>query len=100
MTDKIYCDSVKPCPVKLRIEVKDMSRDPIAMGIRYLITERGMIQKVVAQRAGYTSQQFSDMLNDRKVIKAVDVLPISKALGVSVQDIYDAGKLYQGEVQV
>ena len=76
-----------------------MSMDPIAMGIRYLITERGMIQRVVAQRAGYTSQQFSDMLNDRKIIKAVDVLPISKALGVSVQDIYDAGKQYQKEEQ-
>ena len=29
-----------------------MSRDPIAMGIRSLINERGMIQRVVAERAG------------------------------------------------
>lgn len=68
-----------------------MSRDPIAMGIRNLINERGMIQRVVAERAGYTSQQFSDMLNDRKIIKAIDIVPISKALGVSVQEVYDAG---------
>ena len=68
-----------------------MSRDPIAMGIRSLINERGMIQRVVAERAGYTSQQFSDMLNDRKTIKAIDIVPISKALGVSVQEVYDAG---------
>lgn len=68
-----------------------MSRDPIAMGIRNLINERGMIQRVVAERAGYTSQQFSDMLNDRKTIKAIDIVPISKALGVSVQEVYDAG---------
>ena len=68
-----------------------MSRDPIAAGIKFLINERGMIQRVVAERAGYTSQQFSDMLNDRKTIKAIDIVPISKALGVSVQDVYDAG---------
>lgn len=66
--------------------------DPIAYGIKYLIREKGMIQKIVAQRAGYTQQQFSDMLNDRRVIKAIDLIPISAALGVSVQDIYDAGR--------
>lgn len=71
-----------------------MSRDPIAAGIKFLINERGMIQRVVAERAGYTSQQFSDMLNDRKTIKAIDIVPISKALGVSVQDVYDAGSAH------
>jgi len=68
-----------------------MSRDPVAIGIKHLITERGLIQRVVAERAGYTEQQFSDMLNDRKTIKAVDIVPISKALGVTVQDVFDAG---------
>lgn len=68
-----------------------MSKDPIAKGIRILMSERGLIQKSVALRAGYTPQQFSDMLNDRKTIKATDIVPISKALGVSVQEIYDAG---------
>ena len=74
-----------------------MSRDPIAVGIKFLIAERGMIQRVVAERAGYTSQQFSDMLNDRKTIKAIDIVPISKALGVSVQDVYDAGSAHLEE---
>lgn len=71
-----------------------MSKDPIAAGIRFLMSERGLIQKSVAMRAGYTPQQFSDMLNDRKTIKAADVLPISKAIGVSVQEIYDAGSRF------
>lgn len=71
-----------------------MSRDPIAAGIKFLIIERGMIQRVVAERAGYTSQQFSDMLNDRKTIKAIDIVPISKALGVTVQEVYDAGSAH------
>lgn len=74
-----------------------MSRDPIAIGIKFLITQRGMIQRVVAERAGYTSQQFSDMLNDRKTIKAVDIVPISKALGVTIQEVYDAGSAHLTE---
>ena len=68
-----------------------MSKDPIAAGIRSLMSERGLIQKAVAFRAGYTQQQFNDMLNDRKTIKATDIVPISRAIGVSVQEIYDAG---------
>ncbi len=69
-----------------------MERDPVACGIKNLIVEKGLIQRAVAQRAGYTQQQFSDMLNNRKVIKAVDLIPISTALGVPVQEIYDAGR--------
>lgn len=71
-----------------------MSRDPIAAGIRQLLSERGLIQKAVAIRAGFTPQQFNDMLNDRKTIKATDIVPISRAIGVSVQEIYDAGASY------
>ena len=77
-----------------------MSKDPIAAGIRFLMSERGLIQKSVALRAGYTPQQFSDMLNDRKTIKATDVLPISKAIGVSVQEIYDAGSRFVSQEAV
>lgn len=70
-----------------------MERDPIVAGIKSLIAEKGMVQKIVAQRAGYTPQQFSDMLNDRRIIRAIDLIPISGALGVSVQEIYDAGRM-------
>lgn len=93
MTVKKYCDSMLMGSEILRSEVTGMEKDPIACGIKSLIVEKGMIQKAVAQRAGYTQQQFSDMLNNRKVIKAVDLIPISKALGVGVQEIYDAGRV-------
>ena len=69
-----------------------MTRDPIAAAIRRIIDERGLVQKAVALRAGYTPQQFSDMLNDRKVIRASDVKPITNALGVSIQELFDAGR--------
>lgn len=40
--------------------------DPVALGIKKAIAARGLVQKAVAKRAGFTEQQFSDMLNDRK----------------------------------
>ena len=64
----------------------------VARGIKNIISEKGLIQKVVAQRAGFTEQQLSDMLNGRKVIR-VDYLPsLAKSLDVKISDIYDAGK--------
>jgi transcriptional regulator with XRE-family HTH domain len=77
-----------------------MSKDPIAAGIQLIISERGLIQRAVAERAGYSQQQFSDMMNDRKTIKATDIVPISKALGVSVQEIYDTGARFMNKEAV
>ena len=39
--------------------------DPVAAGIKRIIVEKGLIQKTVAIRSGFTEQQFSDMMNDR-----------------------------------
>lgn len=77
-----------------------MAKDPIAAGIQYIMAERGLIQRAVAERAGYTQQQFSDMMNDRKTIKATDIVPISKALGVSIQEVYDAGARFMNREAV
>ena len=77
-----------------------MAKDPIAAGIQHIMSERGLIQRAVAQRAGYTQQQFSDMMNDRKTIKATDIVPISRALGVTIQEVYDAGARYMPQEAV
>lgn len=65
--------------------------DPIAFGIKRIISEKGLVQRYVAKRSGFTEQQLSDMVNDRKIIKASDLVSIAKALGVEVADIYAAG---------
>lgn len=53
-----------------------------------LIDERGMKQGAVAERAGFTKTQFSDMLNGRRIIKVCDVMAIAEALGVEVGELY------------
>lgn len=63
----------------------------VAKGIEKIIDEKGFIQGAIASKAGFSDQQFCDMLKGRKIIRADYLVPIAKAMGVTVQDIYDAG---------
>ena len=56
-----------------------------------IIKERGLKQGSIADKANFSKQQFSDMLNGRKIIKVCDVVAIADALGVSVGEPYAAG---------
>lgn len=64
---------------------------PFDVGIASVIEEKGMKYVYVAEKAGYTKQELSDMVNGRRLIKACDILRISMALGVTANDIYAAG---------
>ena len=55
--------------------------------LKSLIAESEMKQKAVAERAGFTEQMMSDMLQGRKVIKAEFVPAICQALGVTPEEI-------------
>ena len=63
----------------------------VALGIKAIIAEKGLVQKAVAMRAGFTEQQLCDMLNNRKIIRAEYLPAISKALGVEIPEIYKCG---------
>lgn len=67
--------------------------DPAAVGIRTAIAQKGLMKRYVAEQSGFTEQQFSDMLNGRKVIKAEYLPAIAKAIGVHISDLFvDAGQ--------
>lgn len=58
-----------------------------------IIKDRGLKQSAVARWAGYSNQQFTDMLNGRKIIKPCDILVIANALGVNIGDLFvDTGQ--------
>ena len=63
----------------------------VVIGIQTIMAQKGLIQKYVAERAGLTEQQFSDMLNGRKIIRVEHLPLIARALDVDVRDICDAG---------
>ena len=66
--------------------------EPVATGTRCIIARKGLKNIYVAERAGFTPQELSDMLNGRRLIKACDVPKLANALGVDAGDIYEAGK--------
>ncbi len=53
-----------------------------------IINDRGMKQCAVANKAGFSKQQFSDMLNGRKIIKPCDALAIADALEITMNELY------------
>lgn len=57
-----------------------------------IIKSKGLKQSYVAEKAGYSRQQFSDMLNGRKIIKPCDAIAISNVLNVTMNDIYATEK--------
>lgn len=68
------------------------ANSPLAEGIRILIARKGLKQTFVAEKAGLSPQELSDMLNGRKLIKACDIPRIATVLGVKADEIYEAGK--------
>jgi len=60
----------------------------VSIGIKQNIASKGLYQKAVAERAGFTEQQFSDMLNGRKIIRAEYLPAIAKAIGVSMDELF------------
>lgn len=63
--------------------------DDVIENIKQIIERKGMKQVVVAERAGFTPQEFSNILNERrKLLRIEHIVPIAKALGVEVNDLY------------
>lgn len=63
--------------------------DDVIENIKRIIERKGMKQVVVAERAGFTPQEFSNILNERrKLLRIEHIVPIAKALGVEVNDLY------------
>ncbi|MDD6633888.1 MAG: helix-turn-helix transcriptional regulator [Ruminococcus sp.] len=60
----------------------------IAKNIEMIIADKGMNIKHVAMKAGYSKQQFSNLMNGRKIIKPDDIIKIANALEVTPNDLF------------
>ena len=56
----------------------------VADNLSNIIKEKCLKQCTVAQKAGYSKQQLTDMLKGRKRIKETDILRLASALDVDV----------------
>lgn len=53
-----------------------------------IIKDKGLKKKHVAEKAGYSRQQFSDLLNSRRTFKVDDIIRVAKALEVTPNDLF------------
>ncbi len=60
----------------------------IAETTRNLIREKGLKNKTVATRAGYSEKQFSRIMTGAKPMRSEDILRISQALGVTPNELF------------
>ena len=68
------------------------SVDNVIANIRSIIDRKGLKHKAVAEKAGYSIQQFSNMLSGRKVIECTDIWRIANALEVTPNDLFGIGE--------
>lgn len=67
------------------------SNSVVAEQLKEIIKEKGLKQSSLAEKAGFTVQEFNDMLNGRRIIRAIDIAAIIGALqdiGVEANDLF------------
>lgn len=62
----------------------------VAPNVEAIIIRKCLKQSAVAERAGYTKQQFNAMLRGRKVIRDTDIARIATALEVDANTLFMA----------
>lgn len=70
------------------------SYEDIISNIKAIMAEKGMKQVAVAERSGFTPQEFSHLLNDRRKLLRIEHMPvIADALGVSLEKLFGIPEL-------
>lgn len=77
--------------------MNNSSYNDVLLNIQNLILEKGMKQCVVAERAGFTPQEFSNILNNRKLLRVENITAIARAIGVDVNDLFYSNNTRGGE---
>lgn len=57
--------------------------------LKRIIRDRGLKKKYVAEKAGYTQQQFSELINGKRVIRDADICKLCDALEVTPNDLLE-----------
>lgn len=60
----------------------------IIANIKDIIGSKGLKQSFVAEQAGLTLQSFSDILNNRKLLRVEHLPELADALGVEIEDFF------------
>lgn len=73
----------------VRVDVTILEANaPVADCVTKILVAKGVKQKAVAARAGYTDQALSDMLNGRKLMKPSDIARLARALDSTPNELF------------
>ena len=62
--------------------------DILIRNIKVAMKASGIKQKCIAENAGFSEQDFSNMMTKRKMIRAEYIPAIAHALGVTANDLF------------
>lgn len=65
---------------------------PFSNGLKKILLKKGIKNVFLAEKAGLSKQELSDILNGRRLVKACEIFVISKILGEKVDDIFKMGE--------
>ena len=65
-----------------------ISNSIVAENVNHIIKERNLKQSAIAQKAGFTPQEFNAMLKGRKLMRAIDIASILDVLGVDANELF------------
>jgi len=68
--------------------VRKLDNWPIAKNIAKIMREDELSEKEVAKRAGYSEQEFRDVLDGNRIITAFDIAKLYTALGVDANALF------------
>lgn len=69
------------------LERKDIMK--VCDRLKLYIDKSGLKQKVIAEKSGFSENQMSQMLNDKRSISADELEIICNAMGTSPNEIYN-----------
>lgn len=64
------------------------SNSIVAENVNHIIKERNLKQSAIANKAGFTPQEFNAMLKGRKLMRAIDIASILDVLGVDANELF------------
>ena len=65
-----------------------MERTSVAENTKRIIAEKGLKQRAVAIKAGFSEGQFSALMTGRRVIKDIDIIAIANALDATPNELF------------
>lgn len=66
-----------------------MNYADIISAIKQIISAKGMKQCVVAERAGFSESELSNILNGRKLLRIEHIPRVTSALGIEPNDLFE-----------